>query len=468
LSKMWSGRVSQPLDEQFDQWQRSIGFDCSLISPECAASRAYAFALAKAGVLTQAEAEQIEKALEDIVREVFRGDPDFGDAEDVHHYVERQLSRKLGDIGRKLHTGRSRNEQIATDLRLYVILTSSDMRHALAEVCGALIARAKALGEAVMPAYTHMQRAEPVLAAHWLLAYVEMFLRDAERISDCEKRVRVMPLGSGAVAGCTVAIDREALARELMFTSVSANSMDATSDRDFAIEYVNALALVALHLSRFAEDIVLYTTAEFGFVKLPDSFATGSSAMPQKKNPDFAELLRGKTARVLACAQQLAITMKGLPLAYNRDMQETQEPLFSATSSVLQSLVLAARFIAAIEFDRARMAEAASTGYLNATAAANYLVRKGVPFRSAHEIIGAAVRQALEKKCELQQLALDDLKKLTPQFDTDFPAALALPHVLAEHDVPGGTAPARVQQAIADAERRTTILAASEEACAHA
>ena len=470
MSKMWSGRVSQPLDEQFDEWQRSIGFDMSLISPECAASRAYAAALGRAGVLSHSEVKEIEQALENIVRDVFRsgGDIDVDDAEDVHHFVERQLVKKLGDVGRKLHTGRSRNEQIATDLRLYVILTSSDMRHALAGVCNALIARAKDLGQTAMPAYTHMQRAEPVLAAHWLMAYVEMFLRDAERISDCEKRVRVMPLGSGAVAGCTVAIDREAMARELMFNSVSANSMDATSDRDFAIEYLNALALIALHLSRFAEDIVLYTTNEFGFVRLPDSFATGSSAMPQKKNPDFAELVRGKTARVLAMAQQLAITMKGLPLAYNRDLQETQEPLFAATSSVLHTLVLAAKFIVAIEFDRERMQSAASSGYLNATAAANYLVRKGVPFRRAHEIIGAAVRLGLDKKCELHELPLDELRGLSPQFASDFAAALDLKQVLAEHDVPGGTAPARVQQAIADAERRAAILAASEEAHAHA
>ncbi len=470
MPKMWSGRVSAPLDEEFDQWQRSIAFDCSLISPECAASRAYAFALAKAGVLTQAEAQQIEKALEDIVRDVFQsgGSVDFRDAEDVHHYVELELTRRLGDVGRKLHTGRSRNEQIATDLRLYVMLTSSDLRRALAGVCGALVARAKGLGEAAMPAYTHMQRAEPVLAAHWLLAYVEMFLRDAERIADSEKRAGVLPLGSGAVAGCSVAIDRDAIARELGFTAISGNSIDATSDRDFAIEHANALALIALHLGRFAEDIVLYTTTEFGFVKLPDSFATGSSAMPQKKNPDFAELVRGKTARVLACAQQLALIMKGLPLAYNRDLQETQEPLFSATSAVLQSLVLAARFIAAIEFDRERMQQAASSGYMNATAAANYLVRKGVPFRRAHESVGAAVRLALTQKCELQQLALEDLQKIAPQFDSGFAAALELSHVLAEHDVRGGTAPARVQQAIADAERRVAIVAASEEACAHA
>ncbi len=470
MSKMWSGRVSQPLDEQFDAWQRSIGFDMSLISPECAASRAYAYALAKAGVLTQAEAKEIEKALEDIVRQVFHsgGNIDVRDAEDVHHYVERELTRRLGDLGKRLHTGRSRNEQIATDLRLFVMLSSSDMRRLLAAVCSALVARAQELGETAMPAYTHLQRAEPVLAAHWLLAYVEMLLRDAERVADCEKRASVLPLGSGAVAGCTIPIDREAIAKDLGFHDVSKNSMDVTSDRDFAIEYGNTLAMIALHLSRFAEDIVLYSTTEFGFVKLPDSFATGSSAMPQKKNPDLAELVRGKTAHVLAAAQQLAITMKGLPLAYNRDLQETQEPLFAANSCVMQELAIVGKFIGAVEFDRERMQRAASTGYLNATAAANYLVRKGVPFRHAHEIVGKAVRLGLQHGCELQDLPLDELKKIAPQFGNDFAGALELKRVLAEHDNVGGTAPARVAQAIADAERKIQVLAASEEAYAHA
>jgi argininosuccinate lyase len=466
--KMWSGRVSQPLDAQFEQWQRSLVFDRRLIGAECDASAVYARALAKAGILSEAESKQIVGAL-DAIASRCAADPsvfDQSDAEDVHHFVEQQLVSQIGDVGLKLHAGRSRNEQIATDLRLHTRQAIARVRYALGELCAALLARARDLGPTAMPAYTHLQRAEPILAAHWLLAYLEMFLRDAERLSDCRKRVDVLPLGSGAIAGCTVPVDREQMARDLGFTSVSGNSMDATSDRDFAIEFLNAVGLIALHLSRMAEDFVLYSTVEFGFVRLPDQYATGSSAMPQKKNPDAMELLRGKTARVIAAAQSLMFTMKGLPLAYNRDLQETQEPLFAATDAILGSLEIAAGFMKTVEFDRERMQCAASSGYLNATAAANYLVRKGVPFRRAHEILGKTVRHAIGKSCELETLPVEELRQFSPEFGGDFAEALALPHVIAEHDVIGGTAPGRVAEALKQAEQR--IGALQEKTHAHA
>src|SRR5437764_3908737 len=381
--KMWSGRFRQALDPQFERWQRSFDFDRRLLTYELAASGAHARALKNAGVLAAAELISILEGLQRIgeMAASSKGMVQDDEAEDVHHFVEKQLVERIGDLGYKLHSGRSRNEQIATDLRLYVRAAIDELRKILAEVCEVFTDHAEQAGHATMPAYTHLQHAEPVLAAHWLLAYVEMFLRDADCLADCRRRVNVLPLGSGAVAGASFPLDRAAMARDLGFEAVGGNSIEITSNRDFVAEFLNFLASIALHLSRMAEDFVLFSSVEFGFVRLPDSFATGSSAMPQKKNPDVMELLRGKTARVVAAASAVLLTMKGLPLAYNRDLQETQEPLFAATDSILDSLSLVTAFLRAVEFDTARMRAAAESGFLNATAAANYLVGKGVPFR---------------------------------------------------------------------------------------
>jgi argininosuccinate lyase len=380
--------------------------------------------------------------------------------------VELKLVERLGALGRKLHTGRSRNEQIATDLRLYVRRQIALVIEGIAAWAGALIEQARAADEAVMPSYTHLQRAEPVLVAHWLLAYVEMALRDAARLNDCAARLNYCPLGSGAVAGATLALDRSIAARELSFTAPTANSIDATSDRDFVLDYLQALTFVGLHLSRFAEEITLFATAEYGFVALPEEFSTGSSAMPQKKNPDLTELLRAKVGRIHGAAQTVTLQLKGLPLAYNKDMQETQEPVF-AVSFVPHTLGLVARFTAALGFNRERMREAAQTGYLNAMAAATYLVHKGVPFRTAHETIGNAVRFALDKGVELGELSLEELRQFGPAFDTDFYAAVALNATLDCHDVIGGTARSRVKQALDEAAARVAALTAAKEA-AHA
>ncbi len=382
---------------------------------------------------------------------------DHASAEDIHHFVELSLVERIGSLGLKLHTGRSRNEQIATDLRLYIRAQIQQVIEGLAAWSRALVEQAHAAGEAVMPSYTHLQRAEPVLVAHWLLAYVEMILRDAARLRDCAARLNYCPLGSGAVAGATLALDRTIAARELGFTAPTANSMDATSDRDFILEYLQALTFVGLHLSRFAEEITLFATAEFGFVILPEAFSTGSSAMPQKKNPDLTELIRAKVGRIHGAAEAVTLQLKGLPLAYNKDMQETQEPAF-AVEFVAPMLALVARFTTALRFHRERMKVAAGSGYLNAMAAATYLVHKGVPFRTAHEKIGNAVRFAIEKGVELDGLTLEELRQFGDEFADDFYSAVSLAATLDCHDVIGGTARQRVRQSLADVAYRIAAV----------
>jgi len=466
--KMWSGRFRQPLDPQFERWQRSFDFDRRLLSYELAASGAHARALKNAGVLSADELISILEGLQQI-GEMAASSTAFvedEEAEDVHHFVEKQLVARIGEVGYKLHSGRSRNEQIATDLRLYVRAVIDELRNELAEVSTAFTDRAEQAGSAAMPAYTHLQHAEPVLVAHWLLAYVEMFLRDADRLADCRKRLNVCPLGSGAVTGATLQLDRVFMAEDLDFTGPTANSIDATSDRDFVLEFVNSLSLLALHLSRWAEEMVLFSSQEFGFVQLPEAYSTGSSAMPQKKNPDLLELVRGKTGRVIGSATALMITLKGLPLAYNKDLQETQEPLFDAAGIALGLLPLVAGWMKAVEFDYQRMNEVAQSGFMNAWAAATYLVNRGVPSRLAHEQVGKVVKLCLEKECELQDLALDELRALNPVFDESFFDCLKLASVLAIHDVVGGTAPARVRQGIVAAKKKIESL--REEVHAHA
>jgi argininosuccinate lyase len=458
--KMWSGRFRQPLDPEFERWQRSFPFDQCLLPYELEASRAHARALEHAGVLSSEELTDIVRGLEQI-GEKAQADATFladGEAEDVHHFVEKQLVVLIGETGYKLHSGRSRNEQIATDLRLYVRAAIDHLLSGLANWLGALISRAEKVGDAAMPAYTHTQRAEPVLVAHWLLAYVEMFLRDSERLTDCRVRLNVCPLGSGAVAGATLSLDRGAMAADLGFDAPTANSIDATSDRDFILEFVQALSVLALHLSRWAEEMILFSTEEYGFISLPEAYSTGSSAMPQKKNADLLELVRGKTGRVVGAVTTLLMTVKGLPLAYNKDMQETQEPLFDASQTMVAILPLVAGWTKAAEFDLARMQGAAHSGFMNAWAAATYLVERGVPSRLAHEAVGKAVAVCVERSCELQDLALPDLQHIHPAFDQDVYKALTLESVLSIHDVEGGTAPGQVKRAIQRAEQRIAYL----------
>jgi argininosuccinate lyase len=466
--KMWSGRFRQPLDPEFERWQRSFDFDRRLLSHELAASSAHARALKGVGILDSTELIAILQGLERI-GELAASSQKFledDEAEDVHHFVEKQLVSLIGDTGYKLHSGRSRNEQIATDLRLYVRAAIDQVRADLAAWCSALLDRAQQAGNVAMPAYTHLQRAEPVLVSHWLLAYIEMFLRDTERLADCRKRLNVCPLGSGAVAGATLPLDRRTMAADLDFDGPTANSIDASSDRDFVLEFVNTLSLLTLHLSRWAEEMILFSSQEYGLVHLPEAYSTGSSAMPQKKNPDLLELTRGKCARVIGSATTLQICLKGLPLAYNKDLQETQEPLFDATDTVISLLPLVTGWMKAVEFNYEALQHAAQSGFMNAWAAATYLVQHGVPFRLAHEQVGKAVQMCLEKQCELQDLSLEELRSVNLKFDHDFYDCLKLGSVLAIHDVPGGTAPARVKQAMADARQRIEL--SREDVHAHA
>jgi len=466
--KMWSGRFRQPLDPEFERWQRSFEFDRRLLREELACSRAHARALKSAGILSSSELISILEGL-DRIEKTAKESPSFLDdeeAEDVHHFVEKHLVALIGETGYKLHSGRSRNEQIATDLRLYVRAAIDQLRSDLSGWLGVLVERAEQAGNSAMPAHTHLQRAEPVLVAHWLLAYVEMFLRDADRLADCRKRANVCPLGSGAVAGTTLPLEGQAMADELGFEGLNANSIDATSDRDFLLEFVNALSMLGLHLSRWAEEMILFSTQEFDFIRLPQAYSTGSSAMPQKVNPDMLELTRAKSARIVGDATSLLVATKGLPLAYNKDLQETQEPLFDAAETALALIPLVTNWMKAVEFNLERMQQAAQSGFMNAWAAATYLVKRGVPFRLAHETIGKAVQRCLDHNCELLDLSLDNLRELHPAFDQDFYSCLKLESVLAIHDVRGGTAPTRVRHALAETKKRVENI--REEIHAHA
>lgn len=471
---MWSGRFREPLDSAFEEWQRSFPFDVRLLPQEVAASKAHARAIAAAGILTDAELATMLGGLDQVIpfsieeatkangsdpsaplashfRQIVALSPQ---AEDIHHFVELQLTTLIGDLALKLHTGRSRNEQIATDMRLFVREAIDQTLQGLLAWREALLTQAGTAGEAVMPSYTHLQRAEPVLIAHWLLAYVAMLERDFTRLVDCRNRLNLCPLGSGAIAGATLALDRNIAAEALGFDAPTPNSMDATSDRDFALEFAQALSTLGLHISRFAEELTLHSTAEFGFLDLPERFSTGSSAMPQKKNPDLTELIRGKAGRLQGAAITLSTIVKGLPLAYNKDLQEGQEPVFDAADTIHGILALLPDFTRALRFRTEVMQSSAEKGYLNAMAAATYLTHKGVPFRKAHEKIGQAVRLGLETGRELNQLTLDELRGFGEEFGEDFFDAISLQATLDCHDVIGGTARHRVRDAIQGASRR--------------
>ena len=455
---MWSGRFREPLNAAFERWQASFRFDVRLLPQEVSASKAHAKAIAAAGILTPAELTEMLRGLDDVLA-LGNQTPDAlvaseSAAEDIHHFVELELTKRIGNLALKLHTGRSRNEQIATDMRLFVRESIDNTITALREWARALIEVATQADEAVIPSYTHLQRAEPVLVAHWLLAYVSMIERDISRLQDARKRLNLCPLGSGAIAGATLALDRTIAARELGFDGPTLNSMDATSDRDFMLDFTQAAATLGVHISRFAEELTLYATAEFGFVDLPEAFSTGSSAMPQKKNPDLTELIRGKSGRLLGASVTIATLVKGLPLAYNKDLQEGQEPVFDAADTIRGILSVLPGFTRALRFRQERMKQAATAGYLNAMAAATYLSNKGVPFRKAHEVVGNAVRLGLETGRELNHLKLEELQTLSDAFAADVFDAISLEATLDCHDVVGGTARARVASALAAAKAR--------------
>jgi len=453
---LWGGRFTGEADPKFAEFNRSFGFDRRLLEVDVRGSIAHCDGLVGAGVLTSAEAEQIKSALSEILESgrTESGYLEHTAAEDVHSFVEARLVEMIGDLGRKLHTGRSRNDQVATDLRLWLRDEIDCLVAVLVDSQTALLDLAEANRDVVIPGYTHLQRAQPILFAHWCLAYFEMLARDRERLIDIRKRVNVLPLGSAALAGTSYSIDRGAVARALGFDSVSRNSLDAVSDRDFCIEFASAASLVMMHLSRLAEDIILYSTTEFGFFELSDAVATGSSLMPQKKNPDAMELVRGKAGRVFGHLQALLTTLKGLPLAYNKDMQEDKEALFDTVDTVNASLSVTTIVLRNIKLNESRAREAATRGYLNATELADYLARKGLPFREAHEMVGRMVRHAIERGSELSDLSLNDFKSFSELIEDDVFDALSLEHTLGTKSQFGGTAPDRMTEALADARKR--------------
>jgi argininosuccinate lyase len=446
----WSGRFSEPVAEVVKRYTASVDFDKRLADADIAGSLAHARMLAAVGVLSAADLAAIERGLTAIADEIGRGafswSPDF---EDVHLNIEKRLTALIGDAGKRLHTGRSRNDQVATDLRLYVRAAIDDIGTAIIALRSALLDLAEPHAATIMPGFTHLQVAQPVTFGHHLLAYEAMLARDSERLIDCRRRVNRLPLGSAALAGTSFPIDRDQVARELGFEGLCTNSLDAVSDRDFAIEFAAAGALLMMHLSRFAEELVLWSSPRFGFVRLADRFCTGSSIMPQKKNPDVPELVRGKTGRVYGDLVALLTLMKAQPLAYNKDNQEDKAPVFDVVDTLLPTLaVLTALVSDGIEVDAERMRAAASEGYATATDLADYLVKKGLPFRDAHEAVAQAVRHAESERCDLATLSLASLQRYSPLIEDDVYAVLTLEGSIASRDHPGGTAPAQVRAAI--------------------
>ncbi|MGH9928810.1 MAG: argininosuccinate lyase, partial [Pyrinomonadaceae bacterium] len=409
---LWGGRFAREADPSFAKFNNSFAFDRRLFAVDVRASVAHCHGLVAAGVLTTAEADKIKAGLQTVLERGKAGNNYLDEvaAEDIHSFVETRLVEIVGDAGRKLHTGRSRNDQVATDLRLWLRDAIDQLQARLRAAQEALLDFADSNSDAVLPGYTHLQRAQPILFAHWCLAYFEMLARDRERLGEVRKRVNVLPLGSAALAGTSFPIDREAVARELGFESVSCNSVDAVSDRDFCVEFASACSLIMVHLSRLAEEVILYSTSEFGFFELSDAVATGSSLMPQKKNPDSMELVRGKAGRVFGHTVSLLTMLKGLPLAYNKDMQEDKEAVFDAFDTTHACLEVSALVLGSVKLNVERMRAAASKGLMNATELADYLVRKGVPFREAHETVGRIVARALEKRSELDELSLEELR----------------------------------------------------------
>ena len=451
--KLWGGRFTGKPDETFAEFNRSFGFDIRLLEADVRASIAHAHSLNGAGVLTDEETETVTGSLRTLLN-LAAEDTEYLklDSEDVHSFIESRLVELAGDLGKKLHTGRSRNDQVATAFRLWLRDEIGHLRADIRQLQSALVSAAERYSHAVVPGYTHLQRAQPVMWPHWCLAYFEMLERDIERLADTAKRVNIMPLGSAALAGTSFKIDREAAAKELGFERVSKNSLDAVSDRDFAVEFAAACSLVMVHLSRLAEDLIIYATTEFGFITLSDAVSTGSSLMPQKKNPDALELIRGKAGRVFGHHAALLATMKGLPLAYNKDMQEDKEAVFDTLDTTRLCLKVTSIVLDNLSVNEDRTRSAAMHGYLNATELADYLVKKGVPFRTAHDTTGRIVLAAIEHGRELHEMPLEELQKLSAHIEADVFTALALEQTLASKAQTGGTSPSRVAEAIRTAK----------------
>ena len=453
-AKAWSGRFNEPVSELVKRYTASVDFDKRLAEFDIQGSLAHSKMLGAQGIISQDDVKQIAQGLNEILQEIRAGQFEWRlDLEDVHLNIEKRLTDKIGDAGKRLHTGRSRNDQVSTDVRLWLRAVADDVVAGIRKLQTSIVDLAETHFDTAMPGFTHLQVAQPVTFGHHLLAYFEMLQRDAARFADARKRINRLPLGAAALAGTSYPIDREMVAKELGFDGVCENSLDAVSDRDFAIEFTAAAALVMTHLSRFSEELILWSSPRFAFVDIADRFCTGSSIMPQKKNPDVPELVRGKTGRVTGHLMALLTLMKSQPLAYNKDNQEDKEPLFDTADTLLVTLEIYADMLRGIKVNKEAMRTAATEGFATATDLADYLVKKGTPFRDAHEVVALAVRHAVDKGCDLSDLSLAELQKFSPQISDDVYQVLTLEGSLASRNHIGGTAPAQVKQAIARARK---------------
>ena len=453
-AKAWSGRFNEPVSELVKRYTASVDFDKRLAEFDIQGSLAHSKMLGVQGIISQDDVKQIAQGLNEILQEIRAGQFEWRlDLEDVHLNIEKRLTDKIGDAGKRLHTGRSRNDQVSTDVRLWLRAVADDVVAGIRKLQTSIVDLAETHFDTAMPGFTHLQVAQPVTFGHHLLAYFEMLQRDAARFADARKRINRLPLGAAALAGTSYPIDREMVAKELGFDGVCENSLDAVSDRDFAIEFTAAAALVMTHLSRFSEELILWSSPRFAFVDIADRFCTGSSIMPQKKNPDVPELVRGKTGRVTGHLMALLTLMKSQPLAYNKDNQEDKEPLFDTADTLLVTLEIYADMLRGIKVNKEAMRTAATEGFATATDLADYLVKKGTPFRDAHEVVALAVRHAVDKGCDLSDLSLAELQKFSAQISDDVYQVLTLEGSLASRNHIGGTAPAQVKQAIARARK---------------
>ncbi|NLN65987.1 MAG: argininosuccinate lyase [Clostridiaceae bacterium] len=453
--KLWDGRFSKSTDPMVDDFHSSIRFDSCMYKQDILGSMAHVKMLGKCGVISEEDASLIYKTLQEILSDIENGRVTFEiGCEDIHMNIEKILISRIGDVGKQLHTGRSRNDQVALDIRMYLKEETTQIKALLTDLLQVLIDMAENNLDVIMPGYTHLQRAQPVTFAHHLMAYVQMFLRDQERLTDCYQRMDIMPLGSGALAGTTYPLDRHAVAQELGFERITENSLDGVSDRDFVLELASALSIVMMHLSRFCEEIILWCSHEFSFIELDDAYSTGSSIMPQKKNPDVAELVRGKAGRVYGNLMALLTVMKGLPLAYNKDMQEDKEAIFDSVDTVKMCLPVFTKMVATMSIRRDNMLSAARGGFTNATDIADYLVKKGVPFRDAHAIVGRMVACCIEQEKNIEELGIGELKAFSEKIEMDVYEAISLETCVNERNLPGGPAIVSVKASIENARER--------------
>ncbi|MGN0149794.1 MAG: argininosuccinate lyase [Clostridia bacterium] len=453
MAKLWGGRFQKNTDKKVDDFNSSIRFDKRMYKQDIKGSVAHATMLGKQNIIPKEDSNKIVAELKNILKDIEDGKIEFEiDAEDIHMNIEKILIERIGDAGKRLHTGRSRNDQVALDIRMYLMDETVEIREMLIHALNTIVSLASEHTETIMPGYTHLQKAQPVTFAHHLMAYFEMFKRDLSRLEDCRKRTNVMPLGSGALAGTTYPLDREFVAETLGFDSVTSNSLDGVSDRDFVIELASCLSIIMMHMSRFAEELILWSSHEFSFVEMDDAYSTGSSIMPQKKNPDVAELIRGKTGRVYGHLMGLLTTMKGIPLAYNKDMQEDKEPIFDAIDTVKLCLPVFCDMIATMTVKKDNMLKGSKGGFTNATDVADYLVKKGLPFREAHAVVGRMVFYSIEHNKALDDLTMDEFKEFSDIIEDDIYNAISMKTCVNDRKVIGGPAKEVVENAISEAK----------------